>query len=306
VIPLNNIGAGTVTSIISNYKAGLESLDFDSIRQLSVEARQHGLNISELASHARLYNLFIKSGAAEDKIESFIDKVCSNDISPEKMIELVYQLYEISKNESIPLDQVSGYIKQKLGEKQKIEEEIHQANDVFQSKNVAVEAINEHIKLNEELKKHGLSTGDIDNLLNVLNNAIQCEFDPKIIVRKLRNTRRLEKKHDRLKNSCVVLSKQLQKYEDIVPLTEDIAALGIGIDELIALKSAINQAVKMYNLPPLAAILRLIEDVRKFEKLGGLERELQRLLLQKYALVQACSRQSQALLALGKLQNQAL
>jgi hypothetical protein len=109
----NNIGAGTVTSIISNYKAGLESLDFDSIRQLSVEARQHGLNISELASHARLYNLFIKSGAAEDKIESFIDKVCSNDISPEKMIELVYQLYEISKNESIPLDQVSGYIKQK-------------------------------------------------------------------------------------------------------------------------------------------------------------------------------------------------
>jgi len=161
-------------------------------------------------------------------------------------------------------------------------------------------------KLNEELKKHGLSTGDIDNLLNVLNNAIQCEFDPKIIVRKLRNTRRLEKKHDRLKDSCVVLSKQLQKYEDIVPLTEDIAALGIGIDELIALKSAINQAVKMYNLPPLAAILRLIEDVRKFEKLGGLERELQRLLLQKYALVQACSRQSQALLALGKLQNQAL
>jgi hypothetical protein len=34
----NNIGAGTVSSIISNYKAGLESLDFDSIRQLSVEA----------------------------------------------------------------------------------------------------------------------------------------------------------------------------------------------------------------------------------------------------------------------------
>jgi predicted nuclease with TOPRIM domain len=99
------------------------------------------------------------------------------------------------------------------------------------SKNVAVEAINEHIKLNED------------------------------------NTRRLEKKHDRLKDSCVVLSKQLQKYEDIVPLTEDIAALGIGIDELIALKSAINQAVKLYNLPPLAAILLLIEDIRKFEKL---------------------------------------
>ena len=31
----NNIGAVTVSSVISNYKVGLETLDFDSIRQLS-------------------------------------------------------------------------------------------------------------------------------------------------------------------------------------------------------------------------------------------------------------------------------
>jgi hypothetical protein len=29
----NNIGAGTVSAIVNNYKAGLEDLDFDSIRQ---------------------------------------------------------------------------------------------------------------------------------------------------------------------------------------------------------------------------------------------------------------------------------
>src|SRR5919202_2863465 len=71
----NGIGAGTVSSIIANYKTGLEELDFDSIIQLAVEARQHGLNLSELASHLRLYNFFVKSGAAEDRIESFITKV---------------------------------------------------------------------------------------------------------------------------------------------------------------------------------------------------------------------------------------
>ena len=49
----NDIGVGTVFSIIANYKAGLEELDFDSIRQLAVEARTHGLNLSELASHFR-------------------------------------------------------------------------------------------------------------------------------------------------------------------------------------------------------------------------------------------------------------
>jgi hypothetical protein len=45
----NNIGAGTVTSIVSNYKVGLETLDFDSIRQLALEIRKQGLNWSDLA-----------------------------------------------------------------------------------------------------------------------------------------------------------------------------------------------------------------------------------------------------------------
>jgi len=58
-----------------------------------VKARQHGLNLSELASHFRLHNYFIKSGAAEEKIESFIANVSSNDISPEKVVELVYQFH---------------------------------------------------------------------------------------------------------------------------------------------------------------------------------------------------------------------
>ena len=114
------IGAGAVSSIIVNYEAGLDDLDFDSIRQLAVEARQHGWSFAELASHARLYNYFRKSVAAEDKIELFISKFSSSDISPENVIELVYQLYEISNAESIPLDQVSAYIGKKLEEKQKL------------------------------------------------------------------------------------------------------------------------------------------------------------------------------------------
>jgi hypothetical protein len=59
------IGAGTVSSIVANYKVSLEEPDFDSIRQLAVEARQRGLNLSELTLHFRLYNYFIKSGASE-------------------------------------------------------------------------------------------------------------------------------------------------------------------------------------------------------------------------------------------------
>jgi hypothetical protein len=68
----------------------------------------------DLGSHFRLFNYLVKSGAAEDKIESFIANVSTNDVSPEKVIQYVNQLYDVSKKESIPLDQVSSYIRQKL------------------------------------------------------------------------------------------------------------------------------------------------------------------------------------------------
>src|SRR5919202_2652472 len=98
----NNIGAGTVSSIVASYKVGLDEVDFDSIRQLAVEARQHGLNFSDLALHFRMYNYFVKSGAAEDKIESFIANVSSGDVSPEKVIQYENQLFSFPKAQSIP------------------------------------------------------------------------------------------------------------------------------------------------------------------------------------------------------------
>jgi hypothetical protein len=297
------LGAGTVSSIIANYKAGLEELDFDSIRQLAVEARQHGLNLSELASHARLYNYFLKSGAAENKVESFITKVSSSDVSPEQVIELVYQLHEISKTQAIPLDQVPEYIKQKLEAKQKIVEEIKQAEATLQSKNVSIEAINEHIQLKKELHKYRLSTKDIHRLLDVIVAAKEYRYSPGKIVAKLRNITRLENKENKLKHSCEAFSKKEGNYKEIIPYTEQLLALHIGIPKLIGLEVAIKEAANMYNLPFFHSTVRLIEDIKAYNKLGGLKKETDRLSLQKSLLDQACSRQSQSLIALTKLKS---
>jgi sugar phosphate isomerase/epimerase len=101
------------------------------------------LNWSDLASHFRLYNYFLKSGAAEEQIESFISNINSGDASPKRVIELVYQLHEISKSDSIPLDKVPSYIERKLEDKRKIDEEIKRADATLQSKNVTLEAIDD-------------------------------------------------------------------------------------------------------------------------------------------------------------------
>jgi hypothetical protein len=173
----------------------------------------------------------------------------------------------------------------------------------LQNKNADIQAIDEYIKMKEELKEYGISTQDIGKLLNLLANAKEYGFDTKKIVARLCSIRRLEKKRERLKNNCEMLYEQMQKYKKILPLTEDMAALDIGIDELIALKATINQAVKLYNLPPLAATLRIIDDIKKYDRMYGLKRELERLSLQKFAITEACSRQGESLIALAKLKS---
>jgi hypothetical protein len=109
-----------------------------------------------------------------------------------------------------------------------------------------------------------------------------------------------------LKNKCKKLSRRISKYKDVVPLTEDIAALAIGIDELLALKIGINQAARHYNLPPLAATLRLIDDIKIYSKINGLKKEISALYLQKHMLDEACSLQSQSLVNLAKLKSYGL
>jgi len=53
----------------------------------------------------------------------------------------------------------------------------------------------------------------------------------------------------------------------------------------------------------LAATLRLIDDIKNYNKINGLREELSTLYLQKYTLDQACSCQSQSLIALAKLKS---
>jgi hypothetical protein len=116
----NDTGEGTVGSIVNYFKIGLDQSEFDSARELALQAMKQGLNLSELASNFRLRNFIKTSGASEDQIESFITNVSSIELPPEKAIELVNQIYEISRGESISPDQLPNYIKQKLEEKQKL------------------------------------------------------------------------------------------------------------------------------------------------------------------------------------------
>ena len=81
----NDIGEGTVGSIINYFKIGLDNSEFDSAREIALAAKKQGLNLSDLASNFRLHNFIKTLGAAEDKIESFISNISSTELPPKKI-----------------------------------------------------------------------------------------------------------------------------------------------------------------------------------------------------------------------------
>ena len=63
-------------------------------------------------------------GTNEDKIESFLVNL-ANSPEPERLIDVANQVADLSRSESIPLEELEGHVKQKEEEKQRLEEEIN-------------------------------------------------------------------------------------------------------------------------------------------------------------------------------------
>jgi hypothetical protein len=53
--------------------------------------------------------------------------------------------------------------------------------------------------------------------------------------------------------------------------------MNIDIKELLVFDNAVNQIAKQYNLPPSVAASRLLNEIRDYDKIGGMKREISRL-----------------------------
>jgi hypothetical protein len=301
----NSIGEGTVSSIVNEWKKRLEDSEYESVRELAVQSKKQGLVLSDLASRFRFYNFIKKSGANEDQIESFISNCISgaagSSLPPEKVVDLVNELFNISKSESIALEKVPEYIQQKLQQKLKLEQEIKEAEAVLQSKNVSIEAIDEHIHLNEVLSKHSLSTKHIGKLVNAIKNVEQEGYNTKKIVAKAMSIKSLKNSEKHLRNSCEILAKRIDGYKDINPLAERITAMKISMVELLVFDDAVHDIADQYGISISSAAYRVMNDIEDYNKLGGLKKQLATLCAQVYTVKEVCSHQNQAMVALLKL-----
>jgi hypothetical protein len=79
--------------------------------------------------------------------------------------------------------------------------------------------------------------------------------------------------------------------------------MNIDISELLALDAEVNQISKQYNLPPSVAALRLFNEIRNYNKIWGLKKEVSRLCQQIFVFNGVCANQNKAMRAIVKMQS---
>jgi hypothetical protein len=299
----NDIGAGTVSNIINEWKKGVEDSEYDSVRELAVSSKKQGLSLGEHACSVRLNNYIKKLGANQDQIESFIANL-ANSPEPEKLIDVANQVAELSKSESIPLQDLENHVKQKEEEKQRLEEEIEHSRAILESTNVDVQTISEYTHLKEELSKHRLSTEDPTRLLSILQTIKQIGYEPQKIVARFSHIESLRQTEKGLKNNCKIFEERIARCREVLPLCEQIVRLRIGIGELLAFHTAVCECAEMHNLSMESAAYRVIEDIQYYNKLGGIKKQLSDVSTKVFAMNQFSARQNNAVMTLIKLQGQ--
>jgi len=298
----NDIGAGTVSNIINEWKKGLADLEYETLRELAVFSKKRGLSLGDHASSVRLRNYIEKLGANQDQIESFIANL-ANSPEPEKLIDVANQVAHLSRSESIPLEDLEGHVKQKEEEKQRLEEEIKQTRAILESTNVEMETINEYKQLKAELSKYDLSSDDPQRLLTVLDNLKDYRYDPKKIVAEFSNIKSLKQREKALKDNCAMLEKRMSGDRQVIPLLQRIRCMGIGIDKLQVFGVAVDEKAEIYNMSISAAAYRVIEDIENYNRVGGLKKEISRLAMEIYTMNQICAPRNKAITSLLKLQS---
>jgi hypothetical protein len=82
--------------------------------------------------------------------------------------------------------------------------------------------------------------------------------------------------------------------------------MNIDIKELLVFDNTVNQIAKQYNLPPSVAVFRLLNDIRYYNKIGGMKREISTLCQQLFVVNELCTNQNKAMRAVLNLQSRGI
>ncbi len=286
------LGTGTVTNIIQEFNDKLAEYEPEAIRELTEKLRKAGISPNDCVRGSQMVNKMSDLGIDKDKcltaIEIIQTRSIEKGVTPEKSAEIVSQLFEISKSESIPLDEIPDYVRQKLQEKGRLDTEVDiqqrqiqnlkvEADTLLQQNNLTMQNIGSYLALKHELANVGIPEADIDGATNVIRNFHQQGFDANKIVQQASTTMSLEQEVIDLSNQCLSYKKTLSPYQHWVPLIQAIIEVGgdvVGPNELRVLVEIICWRAKADNVSTIVAASLIVAQLHDMYRIIGFEKEI--------------------------------
>ena len=260
------------------------------------------MTLSDVASHVRLNNFIKKLGANLDQIESLIGNLLKSDMPPERIADVTNQLFELSKSESITPAEVPAFMKHKMEEKQRLEEEIRKSGAILEQKNVDIQTIEEYQALKDELKKHSLPIENPRRFASILQTIDHIGNNPRKIIRELEPIISLKQTERSLKNSCEMWESRANRYKEIIPMCEHVVSRGdLGLSLLMALHAAVLKKIEVDGVPAGAAPFQVMNDIDGYNRHGGMKKQLYDTLIQINVTKEFLGRQNDAINTFMKL-----
>lgn len=128
------------------------------------------------------------------------------------------------------------------------------------------------------------------------------EYDPEKIIKQFSHIKSLRQEERHLRDNCKIYESRLARHSDALPICERLYRLGIGLGELLAFHTAVSERAETNGLPIGEAAYGVIKDIRDYNNLGGMKKQLSDKASQIFTLNQISARQNRAITSLLKLQ----
>ena len=170
----NDIGRGTVTNIIKQFKTNVP--DIDLMRQTALQIKKEDLGIFSFAASIRLRRLLEDLEITENQIESFLEEIIfycfKQKIIPKDFVLKINEVSDLAMDLQTPIHKLPSFVNQLSSHKGKLEREIANKKQEYN------QVIKENEKYVDELqefraKKHLLpKLNDLQQLLNSKINTL--------------------------------------------------------------------------------------------------------------------------------------
>jgi hypothetical protein len=110
----NEIGAGTVTSILQQTKSNYPHYDMDLMRELALKLKKENLDLNYFTSAVRLKKVLDRLEMTEENVELFLEEInihCfKKKLNKKEFISKIDEVWKISKSLDVPIFNIPSHI----------------------------------------------------------------------------------------------------------------------------------------------------------------------------------------------------